>query len=328
MRIAVCGAGSASVRAHLPALVAPGVLGSAAVVGICDRDLSRAQAALSILTQADAFPTLEAMLDHTAPDLLVVATPPTAHREAIATAVERGVHVLCEKPVGLSSEEVAGLEDLHRAHPDTLIATVLQYQHAPTWQRFRDAIAAQPEDSAPYRLSFSVERPGTDPLSNGGWRAEARVQGGILGDHAVHYLGLCWGLDRRASLTACQRWGEGASERAAITLALSGGVAEIGVSYQGTQRRNVIALEQPANHPALRWENGELLATAGRGRAESLSDRQAVNDLYATLYDRVLGNLHDSVWRAEQTAETIGVARLLAASLTAASAGITGGRVP
>jgi len=313
-------------RAHLPALGHPGRVLAPEVVGISDHDPARLEAASGHLPLAVAFTSVESMLDATSPSVLVVATPPSAHRQAIAAAVERGVHVLCEKPVGLTASDVASLRHLRSLHPETLMATVLQYRHAPTWRLFADAVKNACRQNDAFRLSVIVERPGTDPLSAGGWRAQPLQEGGILGDHAVHYLALCWGLDPEARVLSCTRSGEGVDENATVTLALGPGVAEIHVTYGGRSRRNLITFEQPTEGLRLHWENdGLFVGNPGPdqvpSRVEALSDRGMVNHLYVSLYDELLAHLGDPGWRAIRSAETVGVAGLLASALTAGAAG-------
>ncbi|MFN2569537.1 MAG: Gfo/Idh/MocA family protein [Candidatus Dormibacteria bacterium] len=324
VRLAICGVGSAAMRAHLPALGHPGRPAPPEVVGIADHDGTRLDAALGHLPRARAFDAVEAMLDATSPTILVVATPPSAHRRAIAAAVERGIHVLCEKPVGLDASDVASLRQLRRRHPETLMATVLQYRHAPTWRLFAEAVRQARRRDEEFSLSVLVERPGTDPLSAGGWRAQPLREGGILGDHAVHYLALCWGLDPAARVVGCARSGDGGAESATVTLSLGRGTAEIHVTYQGRSRRNLITFEHRAEGLRLHWENdGLFVGNPGpdevASRVEALSDRGMVNDLYVSLYDELLENLDDGRWRAARSAETVGVAGLLAAALAAGS---------
>ena len=46
------------------------------------------------------------MLDETSPDVLAICTPSGAHLEPTLTAAERGVHVLCEKPLGITTARI------------------------------------------------------------------------------------------------------------------------------------------------------------------------------------------------------------------------------
>ncbi len=83
-----------------------------------------------------------------------------------------------------------------------------------------------PRPPAPaFRLEVEVERPGTDPLSAGRLAAHGDREGGILGDHAVHYLALCHRLDPGARVLGAERRGEPGRETATVELAVGAGRA-------------------------------------------------------------------------------------------------------
>lgn len=48
----------------------------------------------------NVFDEVGAMLDQTKPDLLDIVAPPSAHQALLEAAAERGVHVICQKPLG------------------------------------------------------------------------------------------------------------------------------------------------------------------------------------------------------------------------------------
>jgi predicted dehydrogenase len=318
--VGLCGLGSAALRAHLPALCRAEETGAAVIAGVCDPDPQRCATVVGRTRRARPFADVEALLDGSGCDLLVIASPPSAHLPAIAAAARRGVDVLCEKPLGVAAGDVDELRRLTGAAPSWLVATVHQYAHAPAWRVtercLRDPLAA----GTRFRLEVEVERPGTDPLSAGGWRAHGDREGGILGDHGVHYLALCHRLDAGARVLRAERHGEPGRESAAVELAVGAGSARIAVSYAGERRRNLVSLLLPDRGAELRWEDAALRAIGGRTEGRShptgaLSDRQFVNDLYGALYDDLLGHRDDPAWRERQRRETVEVAALLAAAL-------------
>ncbi len=321
LRLALVGIGSAATRAHLPALRAAEVAGHVQVVGVCDPDRGRRDAVTAGHPDATGFAENDEMLDATSPHLLVIATPPSAHLGEIAAAVERGVHVLCEKPLGLSDRDVAVLRRLAAQHPELALATVHQYRYAAPWRWIARAAAGAVDGDEPFLLRVAVERPGTDPLSAGGWRTDPEHEGGILGDHAVHYLALFQLLDEGCTVVACQRAGPGGREVASVDVRIgAAGVARVDVSYAGSHRTNDIRLERPSQCLDIEWTDAALTVVhdgvASRPRAvASLSDRAVVNALYQPMYAEVISNLHDASWRAQATSHTLGAAALLAAAI-------------
>ena len=319
LRLALVGIGSAATRAHLPALRRAEEAGTVEVVGVCDPDRERRDAAAADHPQARGYAENDEMLDATAPDLLVIATPPSAHLAEIAAAVERGVHVLCEKPLGLSEGDVAILRRLAGQHPEPALATVHQYRFAQPWKWLARAAAGAFAADEPFSLHVAVERPGTDPLSAGGWRADPEHEGGILGDHAVHYLALFELLDPGCTVAACHREGPGGREVASVDVRIgtTGGAGRVDVSYAGSRRANVIRLDRPAQCLQVDWADATLTVvhddTPSRARTvASLSDRAVVNALYAPMYDELIAHLREPAWRMQSTAHTLGAATLLA----------------
>jgi predicted dehydrogenase len=324
--VGLCGLGSAALRAHLPALCRAEETGAAVIAGVCDPDPARSGMVAARTRRGRAFADVRSLLDGSGCDLLVVASPPSAHLPAIAAAARRGVDVLCEKPLGLRPADVDELGGLLDADPAWLVATVHQYRHAPAWRLIERWLRPRAAEGGAFTLEVEVERPGTDPLSAGGWRALGDREGGILGDHAVHYLALCRRLHARTRVVGAQRSGEPGRESASVELAVGPGTARVAVSYAGRCRRNLVAVAVPARGAGLRWEDGSLATVRGgvpgRHRATgALSDRQFVNDLYGALYDELLAQRHRADWRASQRRETVEVARLLATALGGAATG-------
>lgn len=313
--------GSAATRAHLPALHTAEVAGIVRVVGACDPDPARRDRVAAAHPGALGFADNDEMLEVTSPDLLVIATPPSAHLGEMAAALERGVHVLCEKPLGLSGADVDVLRALAERHPELALATVHQYRYAAPWQWIARAAAGAVRNGEPFSIEVRVERPSPDPLSAGGWRADPEREGGILGDHAVHYLALLHLLDPRCQVVACHRDGPGGREVAAVDVRVgSAGVAHIHTSHARPRRANLVHLSRPAQCLDLDWEDAAVTVAhdgrrSPRRAVPSLSDRGVVNALYSPMYEELIANLGDPLWRALATDRTIGAAELLGSAI-------------
>jgi predicted dehydrogenase len=94
MRLGYAGLGWATRSFHLPALPrVPGV----ELVGGCDPSSERRESWLRE-TGTPAFAELEELLSRQQPDAVVIATPPGSHADLCVQALERGAHVVCEKP--------------------------------------------------------------------------------------------------------------------------------------------------------------------------------------------------------------------------------------
>jgi predicted dehydrogenase len=99
MNIVIVGCGAVTEISHLPALAKLGVTPAALV----DRDGERARE----LAEAVGVPVAAVALEEVADpiDGAVVATPPASHRGITLELIQRGAHVLVEKPLALTAVE-------------------------------------------------------------------------------------------------------------------------------------------------------------------------------------------------------------------------------
>jgi len=75
------------------------------LVALADRDAARAAACAARYGIAQSFTDCIHMFDEIRPDFVDVITPPPAHREICQAAAERGIHVICQKPLAPDFDE-------------------------------------------------------------------------------------------------------------------------------------------------------------------------------------------------------------------------------
>ncbi|RBM12700.1 Gfo/Idh/MocA family protein [Streptomyces sp. PT12] len=108
VRVAVVGTGGIVSGSHLPALAAHADrVALTAAVDIAPERLEafRGAAAAAGFGDMRGFGDLGAMLEAERPDLVLIGTPPSLHREQTVAALRAGAWVLCEKPLTLSLAE-------------------------------------------------------------------------------------------------------------------------------------------------------------------------------------------------------------------------------
>lgn len=94
-------------------------LGIAHVAAVCDA--SPAARVRAEQAGVSAYATLEAMLDAAALDGVVVCTPPADHAETTVRCLDRGLHVLCEKPLALGLDEARSMFAAAQRHGVVLL---------------------------------------------------------------------------------------------------------------------------------------------------------------------------------------------------------------
>jgi len=75
------------------------------LVAVSDKDEKKAQGRASEFNIPEVYIDYRRMLDEAGIDVLDIATPPEIHLEMAEEAAQRGIHVLCQKPLAPSMEE-------------------------------------------------------------------------------------------------------------------------------------------------------------------------------------------------------------------------------
>jgi predicted dehydrogenase len=182
-------------------------------------------------------------------DFVDICTPPHTHFELVLYSLERGLHVLCEKPLVLSKEQFDQAQELAR-EKERVLCTVHNWKFAPICRKIIELILRGALGEI-HRCAWHVLRNGpcntTDPEN---WRLNPRkAGGGILVDHGWHafYLVLEWfGLAPvgvRASLENRRYVNLEVEDTALITVQFErtnshSPVAEIFLTWASNLRRN------------------------------------------------------------------------------------------
>ena len=103
VRSGVVGAGAIAQLAHLPVL---SKTRGAELVGICDNDGAKARAIADRFGVRDVFTDIEDLLEFDELDAVVVTTPNHLHEPHVLAALKEGVHVICERPLSLTTRGV------------------------------------------------------------------------------------------------------------------------------------------------------------------------------------------------------------------------------
>jgi len=111
-------------RHRMAGMAATGAIEVAAIVEPCEDNAREAQA---IAREAAILPSYDALLD-AGLDGVVIATPSALHAEQAIAALERGLAVFCQKPLGRSGAEVRAVIAAAEA-ADRLLAVDFSYRH-------------------------------------------------------------------------------------------------------------------------------------------------------------------------------------------------------
>ena len=187
LRGALLGAGNVAVNGHLPAWLE---CEDVEIVAAADAREDRLAALSTMLPGARTYGSAEELLDRETLDFVDICTPPGTHARLARAALERALHVLCEKPLVVAPEELRGLPALAADRERTLF-TVHNWKHAPVLVRVADLVRSGAIGEVRHcRWETLRDRPAA--VAGGGadnWRvAPASEGGGVLVDHGWHAL--------------------------------------------------------------------------------------------------------------------------------------------
>ncbi|PLZ01027.1 oxidoreductase [Burkholderia sp. WAC0059] len=137
-----------------------------------------------------AFDNVEAMIDAAQVDVVCICTPHPQHAPVAVAALQRGCHVLIEKPLASSLEDCDAILSCAQTHGRT-VGVVCQRRFYPSAQRIRDAIDAgkigRPAIGNVVMLGWRDRAYYESDPWRGSWKGEG---GGVLVNQAPHQLDL------------------------------------------------------------------------------------------------------------------------------------------
>ncbi|MBH0082139.1 Gfo/Idh/MocA family protein [Salinibacterium sp. SWN167] len=143
---------------------------------------------LSKYTGLKTFTDFEKMLDSVELDAVLIATPTRFHAAMVRTALDRGLHVFCEKPLTLTAAESAELAGVAAVRG---LVTQVGY-HNRFVGTFREAKRLLETGAIGRVTHLQAESYGPVVLKAKGttWRSKRTEGGGCLYDYAAHPLDL------------------------------------------------------------------------------------------------------------------------------------------
>ena len=236
MRVAVVGLGKMGL-AHLAQLR---MIEGVEVVAVCDSaafmlGLLRSQTGLHVCSN------YQAMLDQIAIDAVVIVTPSKSHVSMARAALERGLHVFCEKPLTLSPQDSETLCELADARG---LINQVGYHHR-FMGTFREVKRLLDAGAIGEVSHASAEAYGPVVLrpAGGTWRARREEGGGCLYDYAAHPINLLtWYLGRATGVggTALNRiFSANTEDEVHATLFFDRASARVAVNWSDESQRKM-----------------------------------------------------------------------------------------
>ena len=150
---------------------------------VCDTNPERLDVALKIAPDALTFSDATAMLDSGEIDLVVVSTPPNSHYRWAKEALSRGIHVVLEKPMALTTDECDELMELAK-NAGLLLVVYQNRRYDVDFLTMKKLIDGGEIGEVFHYESFV----GGYSKPCAFWHSDAEVSGGAIFDWGSHFI--------------------------------------------------------------------------------------------------------------------------------------------
>jgi len=193
VRAAIIGTGFIG-RVHARALRLLGV----PLTGVAASTPERSRAAAGELGADLLFPDADSLIQHPGVDVVHICTPNNLHRPFVEAALDAGKHVVCEKPLGISLAEAAGLAERARA-AGVVTAVPFAYRYHPMAREARSRALSGALGQV-HLVHGSYLQDWLLSPADGGWRVDASSGGPsrAFADIGSHWCDLAeWATGQR-----------------------------------------------------------------------------------------------------------------------------------
>lgn len=191
LRLGIAGIGA--IAGDYIGLIVGGKVRDVALTALCSRNEAHIrEAAQRHGLQAAAFTDYGAMLKSGQVDAILICTPHAQHPEMTRQALEAGLHVLVEKPVGIFADEVAEILPVLAERPELVCGVMYNRRAAQAYRHVKNLVQSG-ELGELVRCSWIItnlyrtEAYYTSGAWRGTWQGEG---GGLLMTQASHQLDL------------------------------------------------------------------------------------------------------------------------------------------
>ena len=318
---AFLGFGHVAERGHAPGWKARS---DVTIVAGTDPREDRRAAFIKEFPEARWHPTAEDLLTSERLDFVDICTPPGSHALLVRQALARSLHVLCEKPLVVSPEELRGLPAL-AAEKARALCTVHNWRHAPAIAKASRVVASGVlGEIRRIRWETLRDRPAIAVGDNENWRIDPiQAGGGILIDHGWHafYVVSSWlgsaprTVAARLETRKHHQWP--VEDTVDLFLVYAAATAEIFLTWADTARANRAEIHGTKGILKLEGESLRLLDPDGTRTAEewtvpSVSDSSHHPEWFTGVIDGFFDEIADAKWRGRNLAEATLCANVMA----------------
>nr|WP_274636801.1 Gfo/Idh/MocA family oxidoreductase [Microbacterium bovistercoris] len=272
VRAAVIGCGDISAL-HVAAIAATA---DAELVAVCDTDPARADAA-SARHHVPGFGDHRALFDQARPDVVHVCTPHAAHAAIVIDALERGIHVIVEKPIARDPAQAAEIVAAAE-RSSAKIAVCFQNRYNTPVQAAHELLRSGRAGRILGGAATVLWHRTPEYYAAAPWRGTwAGGGGGMLMNQAIHTLDLLQWLigpvTEIAGTAARRALPIEVEDTAEMTLTHVGGAHSVFYATVAHATNEPITVDIAAEHAHLRLR-GDLEIAWADGRVDTVADER------------------------------------------------------
>ncbi len=186
INLGIAGCGIAARRFHWPALEKLNEYYR--IVGVTNRTREKAVSFAELVGGAEVFESYEDLIASEELDAVDLALPIELNPEFIEKAVEKDLHVICEKPIAPRVEEGKKIVDLARK-TNRVIYIAENYRHHRKLEKAKELVEAGKIGRPLFaRRREFVGMTRENEFARTGWRKQPKHIGGFLSDGGVHHV--------------------------------------------------------------------------------------------------------------------------------------------
>ena len=318
---ALIGLGNIATRGHLPAFLQDEQLReSVEIVAVMDVVDAQRDFIKQSLPDARFYTDIDTLLEKEQLDFVDICTPPFTHAHYIRVCEEKGLHIICEKPLTeklQTSKEIS--EEI--GHSKIVFVPCHQYKYSPLWIAIHDAINSGGLGRITF-AQFNVFRLQADTGTaawNPQWRTDkTQSGGGILVDTGAHYFYLVqylFGIPTSLSsvLRTLKHPEYSVEDTAVVMLDYEDKLVQINLTWAASQRANSILVA--GTQGSLSYDGTKLLKTTAAGTQEipmpDISDKNQYIKWYASLFREFTRRVKEKNYSKDLMNEAVKVMELL-----------------
>jgi predicted dehydrogenase len=271
----------------------------ARIVAVVDRSAERRALAETLAPGMATYASLADIPRSASIDFVDICTPPALHADPMFDAIDRGWHVLCEKPFLLDPAAVDRART-RAAAAGVAVVPVHNWKYAPIVRAATEAFRAGAIGALKH-AEVETSRLQAAPTAERGavnWRRDPAIAGGgILMDHGWHsvYIILHWfGVPHTgvgASFHHADASMGGVEDEARVSITFPEGDAAVLLTWNGAVRRNTMRLTGTSGEIVVADDTLHVRGTVTRTTAfpNALSAGSAHADWFTEMLPDVVG---------------------------------------